>query len=880
MLLVLAVTAPAMVLVGLLVLQAYQNEHAAVTRHLSATARALAALVDQRIDHYETIAKGLANSPELEKGDFAAVDARARQLTAGTNRWVVVTDAKGRRVVNTRIPLGPPFPEVDVDGAALAAAQRGETYVSPLEVGAASKTLRMFVAVPVSADGRLNYVVSIVVPPSDFSAALGIGKIVPGNVVSIVDHTGTIVARSLGQEYFVGRKATPDMVVAVTTRAHGVVDSVTLEKIRVLAAFERAPRSGYAALIGAPYEELYASARRLFWVGGAVSAALLFVAFFVASWIGQAVVHSIDGLVHDADRIGRGEVPSPRPDRLSETGTVASAMRNTAEKLAEKVRDNNRLYAALQLELEEQKRLDHNSRRLAAIVESSGDAIISKSLEGIIMTWNAGAERILGYTVDEIVGQPITKLIPHDRLAEEPRILDAIRRGERIDHFETVRQRKDGSLVPISLSVSPIKNSAGQIIGASKIGRDISVRRQYERQRQALFELMEAVNRATDLAQINAAAIDAIKQSLSADRAAILLFDADKVMRFKASDGLSEEYRKAVEGHSPWKIDDTNAHSIGIDDVANASFDDGLRRAIQAEGIRALAFIPISFEGRLLGKFMAYYNQAQRFTPLLLRPAEAIAAQVAFAIERRRGAELLESLVNERTASLREAIEQMQEFSYSMSHDLRSPLRGMRGYAQALLEDHGESLNNEGRELLGRIVNAGERMDQMIQDLLTYSRVSRREMPMTPVSIDKLVSELRYQYPELNTSRVNFQIKGDLGRVFAHEPSLTQVLANLLGNAVKFVAPGTRPEVMLHTETRGDRLRLWVKDNGIGIKPEYQKRLFGLFERIHPEKHFEGTGIGLAIVRKAVERMNGSVGMESDGVSGSRFWIELPKAGS
>jgi signal transduction histidine kinase len=253
---------------------------------------------------------------------------------------------------------------------------------------------------------------------------------------------------------------------------------------------------------------------------------------------------------------------------------------------------------------------------------------------------------------------------------------------------------------------------------------------------------------------------------------------------------------------------------------------------------------------------------------------------VAFAIERQRDAEALERLVNERTASLREVMAQMEEFSYTVSHDLRAPVRAMRGYADIILQDHGWRLDRDARELLTRIVRSGARMDRLIQDLLTYSRISRRELRLEPVSLEKLVREVLQQYPDMRPDRADINVDGPLPDVIAHEPSLTQVVSNLLSNAVKFVPPNGRPQVRVSVVRRESQVRLWIEDNGIGIKPEHQSRLFGMFERVHPEKNYEGTGIGLAIVRKAVERMNGAVGVESDGVSGSRFWIELPMVGA
>ncbi len=353
-------------------------------------------------------------------------------------------------------------------------------------------------------------------------------------------------------------------------------------------------------------------------------------------------------------------------------------------------------------------------------MESSDDVIISKDLNGIIASWNKGAERIFGYTAQEAIGKPVTILIPPDRLDEEPDILERIRRGESIDHYETVRRRKDGTLIDISLTVSPMKDAHGNVIGASKIGRDIT--------------------------------------------------------------------------------------------------------------------------------------------------------------DRVRAQEKLEQTVAERTMSLREAVAQMEEFSYSVSHDLRAPVRAMQGYADALLEDYGQKLDDRARGYLQRIIESGSRMDRLIRDVLTYSRVARADTQLHPVNLDRLVREIVQQYPELDPSRAKITIAEKLPAVIGHEPSLSQVISNLLNNAVKFVPAGKTPEILIRSEIHGRQVKLWVEDNGIGIKPQYQSRLFGMFERIHPHEQYEGTGIGLAIVRKATERMGGKVGVESDGIHGCKFWVQLPAA--
>lgn len=516
---------------------------------------------------------------------------------------------------------------------------------------------------------------------------------------------------------------------------------------------------------------------------------------------------------------------------------------------------------------------------LASIVESSDDAIISKDLNGIITSWNAGAERIFGYKAEEIVGHSVLELIPADRQDEEPGILARLRRGERIDHYETVRQRKDGTLVEVSLTVSPMKGDDGKVFGASKIAHDITDRKRAQRIQHALYELASTVNSAMALHDIYDAALDAVCRCQDTHRVAILLYDPEGVMRFRAWRNLSDGYRGAVEGHSPWARDDLSPQPISIEDVRTANFDEHLREVVTRERIRSLAFLPITYEGRLLGKFMIYYDVPHHFTAEELQPAQTIVSQVAFAIERRRTGENLERMVNERTASLREAIAQMEEFSYSISHDLRAPVRAMQCYAEVLMEDYGGELDEHAKKYLERIIHSGVRMDRLIQDILTYSRLSRREIKLQPISLDRLTRDLVSQYLEMKpTSGLEIKVGDALMPVVGHEPSLSQAISNLLNNAIKFIAPGKQPRVHVWTERRNGDVRLWVEDNGIGVKPEYQHRLFNVFERVHPEKNYEGTGIGLAIVRKAAERMGGKAGVESNGVDGSKFWIQLPAA--
>lgn len=229
--------------------------------------------------------------------------------------------------------------------------------------------------------------------------------------------------------------------------------------------------------------------------------------------------------------------------------------------------------------------------------------------------------------------------------------------------------------------------------------------------------------------------------------------------------------------------------------------------------------------------------------------------------------------------ALQESNEELEAFSYSVSHDLRAPVRAMQGFARVLMEDYGKQLDEIGRDYLERIVSGACRMDNLIQDLLIYSRLGHTELSLGPVSLKQLLQEItRSLASEIESRKATLSISEDLPEVVGNKMALGQALENLISNGMKFVAASVTPKVHVHAQTIGTIVRLWIEDNGIGIPAEHHSRVFRVFERLHTTDTYPGTGIGLAIVRKGIERMNGRVGLESEPGSGSKFWIELPAA--
>jgi signal transduction histidine kinase len=333
--------------------------------------------------------------------------------------------------------------------------------------------------------------------------------------------------------------------------------------------------------------------------------------------------------------------------------------------------------------------------------------------------------------------------------------------------------------------------------------------------------------------------------------------------------------------------------------LREAATDERHLELLLAAGLRSAMIVPLKVGSRILGTLTFLTAESgRRYLSEDLPLAEALADRAARAIENaklyrlaqkeveeRKSAERqvlelnahLEERVRERTRELQEALLELEAFSYSIAHDLRAPLRSMTGFSEMLAEDYGGKLDEVGRDYTRRIAESARRMDALIQDLLSYSRLAREEVLIEPVDVGSLLEELvDNMAAELRERKAKVELRGPFPTVLGYRTTLLQALTNLLSNAVKFVAPGVEPRVILRSEERSGWGRLWIEDNGLGIDLKYHQTIFGVFQRLHSGEAYPGTGIGLAIVRKAMERMGGKVGLESEVGRGSRFFIELP----
>jgi len=320
-----------------------------------------------------------------------------------------------------------------------------------------------------------------------------------------------------------------------------------------------------------------------------------------------------------------------------------------------------------------------------------------------------------------------------------------------------------------------------------------------------------------------------------------------------------------------------------IKDIATLVHRPPALERLLAEDYHSFLVVAIMVEDNLIGSLNLFATQADAFNLKAQETAHEVTNQLAIAIEQSRlrkqlqdYATELEQRVSKRTIELQEANEELEAFSYMVAHDLRAPLRGIQGFAQALLEDYGDQLDETAHDYIQQVFDGTDRMNALVQDLLAYSRLSREELNLTPVRLTQVVAEAQAQLEsELRDRQAEIIIAEDLPNAMGHRPTLVQIVVNLLSNAVKFVAPGLQPQIKVWAQEQDNWVRLRVEDNGIGIEPKYQEQIFGVFERLHGRETYPGTGIGLAIVRKGAERLGGQAGVESVPGQGSRFWVKL-----
>ncbi|HEY0169484.1 MAG TPA: PAS domain S-box protein [Pyrinomonadaceae bacterium] len=561
-------------------------------------------------------------------------------------------------------------------------------------------------------------------------------------------------------------------------------------------------------------------------------------------------------------------------------------------------------------DISERRQADVRLRQAAAIVENSDDAIISKDLDGIIQSWNPGAERLYGYTTEEAVGQPVTMLIPADRSDEEPRILERIRAGERIDHYETVRRHKDGTLIEVSLTVSPVRDAGGRIVGASKIARDITARKRAEVELREQAEVIDTVNRLgqtlsgeLDLHRLVQAVTDAATGLTGAHFGSffynVLNEEGGSYMLYTMSGVPLEAFAHFPMPRATDLFGPTfrGEGTILIGDVRkDPRYGNNSPYYGMPEGhlpvVSYMAVPVISRTGEVYGGLFFGDPKEGVFDEHMARIVEGLAAQAAVAIDNVRLFEALERARAQAEASAadkerlyreaREANRLKDEFLATVSHELRTPLTSILGWAHMLRT--GQFDGKSAANAFETIERNARAQAQLIEDLLDVSRIITGKLridvrPIDPNSFIEAAVEAVRPAAEAKGVRVQKVIDTGLVSVSGDPVRLQQVIWNLLSNAIKFTKRGGRIQVRL--ERVNSHVEIAVSDTGSGIAHDFLPHVFDRFRQADgtTTRHHGGLGLGLAIVRHLVELHGGSVRAESPGEGqGSTFTVLLPVA--
>jgi two-component system CheB/CheR fusion protein len=524
-------------------------------------------------------------------------------------------------------------------------------------------------------------------------------------------------------------------------------------------------------------------------------------------------------------------------------------------------------------------------RRLAAIIESSDDAIVSKDLNGIITSWNAGAQRLFGYTAEEIVGKSILTLIPPERQHEEPGILARIRRGERIDHYETVRRKKDGTSFDISVTVSPLKNKNGQIIGASKIARDISDRVRNERWRTAQYTVANVLASSLSIAEAGPRIIEATASTGDWVAGAIWLPAEEpealqcNITWHRDSAGLSEfadatktAALKAGQGLPGRAF--TARKAIWIEDL-DTEINFSRASSGAAAHLRGAFAFPLMAEGNVNGVL-------ELFSPKTIQPDDdflalmgLLGSQIGLFIHRRK----LDAELKRQKEAAESANAAKDRFLATLSHELRTPLTPILIWAGGMVKD--PSLSPEIAEGLEMVCRNVELEARLIDDLLDLTRIARGKLTLhlrKSNAHDVLNHATEIVRDEISSRKLklSLELNATDHMVMADESRLQQVFWNLLKNASKFTP--RQGEVTVRTSNpQPQALHVEIRDTGIGIEPDNLEKIFEAFEQGSTRR--EGLGLGLAISKAIVEMHHGSIRAFSEGPGkGAKFIIDLETA--
>ncbi len=548
---------------------------------------------------------------------------------------------------------------------------------------------------------------------------------------------------------------------------------------------------------------------------------------------------------------------------------------------------------------ESQAELRKQKEWLQVTMRSIGDAVIATDSEGRISFLNPAAAALTGWTEQEALGRPVRDVFhiidDATRRPGEDVVARALSEGTTVTSAGATRLIvRNGREISVEDSTAPIKDRDGRLLGAVVVFQNSTEKRRRQEALVALknslaadlarmarlHEISTRLAGSSDLGSLLAAIIEASIEITGADMGSIQLLDEAGAMRVAAHSGLGQPFldyfaNVSREVHIVCGQALTDCQRVIVDDVTESPLfrDNPALDVLLAAGIRAFQTTPlIGRTGEIVGMFSTHYHTARQPEEADLRLLDLLARQAADLIERMRAIEAL----NKRSEQLEAANRELESFSYSVSHDLRAPLRAIDGYSRMILRKHADKFDEDAIDKFNVIRDSTRMMGQLIDDLLAFSRTGRAEMSTTALDIGGMIKEIWEEIKAANPDRrMTLQIaelppcRGDRGLI-------KQALVNILSNAAKFTKGREEALIQAGGDNKGREIVYSIRDNGVGFDMKYHDKLFGVFQRLHSAGEFEGTGVGLAIVQRIISRHGGRIWAEAEVDRGACFYFSLP----
>jgi PAS domain S-box-containing protein len=632
-----------------------REKRATVQRGGVETARALLNAVDRELLASITTLKALATARSLERDDLATFHEDARRVLASQRNWhaIILITPSGQLVVDTGFRYGMPLPPLRESDTFHEVLRTGQPLVGPALYGPIIQRFAVPIRVPVFRQGAVVYVLTGVVDTSTFAVLLREQQLPEDWVGTVFDSRDNIVARTRGVEQFEGRPISAEFRHLLATQQEGWGVTHTLEGEPVYTAFRRSSATSWGVGLGIPPSTIEGPLRRSLLTIAGGGLALLLAALVASALVGARIARPVTALAAAAKAFGqRAESRDGAATRgPAEVGDVARAFEDAAADLRAAEEERVALLAATQSARLEAEAGQQAASRLAAIVEGADDVIVGKTLDGIVTSWNPAAERLFGYSAAEAVGRPITIIIPPERHEEERQVLDRIKQGEVVDHFETERITKDGRRLPISLTISPVRDPQGRIIGASKIARDIRERRRADARLLAQYTIARLLVDATSLAEAAGPLLAAVCETLEWEVAELWVADEARgelrCQAIHAGDAVATApFLEASRAHGfprgrglPGRVWETAVPSW----IENLSADPNFprARAALAAGLHTGFAFPIAVGARVVAIIEVFSRERRSADPAMMRVMATIGQQIGLFIERRRAEDAL-----------------------------------------------------------------------------------------------------------------------------------------------------------------------------------------------------------------------------------------------